>query len=374
MHRFLYATSVALPGWDSSGSNNSVFIGRHGDFYPWEKFIYYFQDAGNLFLLLFPLVLTTAYFLLVYFRKRYIPKYPDGYLTDPPLGLSPAAMRYISQMGFDTKCLVVGILNASVKGCYNINWRKDRFRAVLATNADFEQLSLDEQLALSYNKENYWGKVIITNTHSTKTMKMSRRMDDYLKKRYGRLINLKRREFIIGAIISGLAGTIAFALSDAKNGLFIFLGYILVMIMGLVLPMVFLTISMKDKYWYGLIISIMYLGAGLTALYFMERFSDAPFIFMQGLPLLAINVLFYKLLPTYTHNGMRLMNLILAYRSYLDKRFKLAEEMGNADESYYAEMPYAMALDLDYRQTQYFQKILSRTKYTPYRVLDYFAR
>ena len=190
-----------------------------------RKLTFYFTDPDYLTLFFGVLVILFAYYVFAYRlgRTKSLPDYRE--VSNPPFNLSPAAIRFVENMGYDTKCLVVGVLNASVKGCYRIKWGKKGFLALQTEHADFSRLTNDEKSALTFRKDNYWERVYLAGSYSTQTRKMGLRMNKFMKQRYGKLYRKKLPWMIAGWGLSVLLCFLLFGLPQggAISGRFLYL-------------------------------------------------------------------------------------------------------------------------------------------------------
>ncbi len=80
-------------------------------------------------------------------------------LFEPPSNISPAAARYLTEMGYDNKVFTSAIINLAVKGFIKIEEHDDEYSLVKMENGNGE-LSKDEKKLfskLSFKNENFAG-------------------------------------------------------------------------------------------------------------------------------------------------------------------------------------------------------------------------
>ena len=85
------------------------------------KLKWFVRDNLSLLITLFGTLITLVYFVFAHARVGVDPD--QGAIVpqwDPPDKLSPAAVRYISRMGYDHKALTAALINAAVKGYIEI--------------------------------------------------------------------------------------------------------------------------------------------------------------------------------------------------------------------------------------------------------------
>lgn len=91
------------------------------------------QDHTNLMLALLGLALLWLYYGWVWYRYGRNPASAARVARyEPPAGESAAALRYVRQMGFDTTCVTVGILELAARGFLSIQHGKQRSYTLIA--------------------------------------------------------------------------------------------------------------------------------------------------------------------------------------------------------------------------------------------------
>ena len=109
-----------------------------------EKAKMLFSDNLNLVAGLLGLILLLIYYMFAWVKVGRDPAAgPIAPMYEPPDGLSPAAMRYIENMGFDKKAMSAAILNLAVKGRLRIEEDDDDYTLV-KTDGRHKNLSPEE--------------------------------------------------------------------------------------------------------------------------------------------------------------------------------------------------------------------------------------
>ncbi len=330
------------------------------------KFDFLFQEPEGAIAFLGSILILLTYYSFVFKRNRNMPGAQLSFVMRPPFSLSPAAMRFIALMGYDTKCLTAGIINASIKGCYHIRWGRNGFLARQTEDPDWDQLSNDEKSALSYRKEHYWPTIKVGGTISSKARKMGDRMDTYLTQRYGNLFDRKSKWIWIGCLISLSLCLLIFALAEGDRTIQNFLGYAIAACVSILLPIYFLGISIGDRYWFGIILSVTWIVIGISLVVMLESNPGTPMYSIVFFPIVVINYVFYRISPTYTPYGKFVMEQIIGYKLYLLNRFSGSQPVAKGDDQIVHELPYAIAMDIDSARTSFFKLILSRQRYQPF--------
>ena len=93
-----------------------------------DRAVWFVQDNGHLLFAVVGAGVLLAYYLIVWMqvgrdplRGVIFPRY------EPPVGYSPASMRYIERMGYDNKVFVAALVNLAVNGHLEIDERGGRY-------------------------------------------------------------------------------------------------------------------------------------------------------------------------------------------------------------------------------------------------------
>lgn len=357
----------AIPTFEQllSGSGRGELLDTFGEklaWYGWDSRLWILLTGGTLIVL--------AIYVTLYFLNRYRPQTGSLMLRKPPYNLSAPAIRYISQRGYDTKSVVISLLDAALKGCYKITWRRSGFQAERTPHANFELLNSIERDALASSKFHYWERVAVGSLSNGVTRRVGEKLDRNLKRSYSKLFK-KNRGWIAGLILGSLATLFAvFSLQMDGITLKWFGAYLFIFGAFIVLPMIFLLQVIKDRYWYGIFYAALFMVIGTVTLVYLDLRPGTPLFAPAILPLAVINFTFHRKISGYTKKGRAVMDRIHAYQNYLDARFDHYAN-GMLDIRDLAEdIPYALALDIEDKMTNYFRPMLSRRKFEPYQIFD----
>ncbi|MBT8096148.1 MAG: DUF2207 domain-containing protein [Woeseia sp.] len=105
----------------------------------WQRFIWLLQDNRELLFALSGLALILAYYLVVWHRYGRDPV-PGVSFTryEPPEGFSPASLRFIWKMGYDSKAFTAATVNLAVKGRLRIDESGGRYSLIKTAPASSE--------------------------------------------------------------------------------------------------------------------------------------------------------------------------------------------------------------------------------------------
>lgn len=307
-------------------------------------------------------------------------------LFSPPAGFSPAAVRFLSRMGFDDKAFAAAVVDMAVKGAV---WIQEDGGDYTLTRQEAPQgaLSRGEQLITA---QLFPGSASIKLENSNHTR--IKGAIDALKKNLK--IELEKIYFTTnsGYLIAGIALTL--------------LGVALVVLMAPSKPealfgSLWLTIwtagcyflaVMVYKKWralgggFGLKEILGTLGTSLFALPFFvgEIFGAAMFAGAVSVPAVAtlgamafLDALFYHLLKAPTLSGRKIMDQIDGFKLYLSvaekERLNLLNPPEKTPELFEKYLPYALVLDVENTWSEQFAEVLAQagTEAQPYTPIWY---
>jgi uncharacterized membrane protein YgcG len=342
---------------------------------------FFFQDNIATAIGLIWLAVLLAFYLWAWFR---VGRDPAGGtiipLFAPPSGFSPAAVRFVSRMGFDDKAFAASVVDMAVKGTVMIEESGGDYTLV-RRDASIEALSRGEQL-IAAQLFSRGGSIQLDNKNHT----VIKGAIDALKK------NLKMElEKIYFVTNSGYLGPgIAITL----------LGVALVVLMAPVRPAaafgsVWLTIWTVACYFLAVTVYQKWraarggglwklLGALATNLFALpffvgEIFGVVMLSWALSIPAAAtlaamafLNALFYHLLKAPTLSGRKIMDQIEGFKLYLSvaeqERLNLLNPPEKTPALFEKYLPYALALDVENAWSEQFAEVLARagTETQPY--------
>lgn len=295
----------------------------------------------------------------------------------PPADLSPAAVRFVSRMGWDDTVFAAGLLNLAVKGHLAIEEGGDGFRLLRGTGGK-EPPSADEAILLTHLFAGKAKAVEIDRKQRPVIVSARAALQSSLRAAFETThFVLNRGAFLTGAAIS-LAAVGASFLAALPGPEVIFLGvWLSVWSVG-----VYLLLRRTAALWRALFAGRQRLGGTIGALLaalFMTLFS-LPFLagevyalwmladhstVFAVFPVLAaaVNLLFFHLLKAPTLLGRRLLDQIEGFRTFLaateaDRLERLTPE-GRTPALFEKYLPYALALGVENRWAEKFADVLA---------------
>ncbi len=324
------------------------------------------------------------YYLLVWSRHGKDP--PRGTiipLFEPPNKLSPAAIRFISNMGFDRKVFTAAVINMAVKGYLTIHEEDGRY-TLKKTGTKEADLSREEKAAAAklFTQST---EMISTEGEDNGLAIHKARVDlqESLKKTLDRIyFATNRKYFVIGLIISFILLIGSSALGPVSMApLLIFMT---VWLSGWTLGVAVLLMQVFSL-WKEVLSGENHravLGKKAVSLtlfsipfVFFELVGLAIVVFAASLGIILImaamvfiNLLFYRLMRARTPVGRKLMDGIEGFRMYLAtaerNRLNLLNPPERTPELFEKYLPYALALDVEQQWSEQFSDMLARAART----------
>jgi uncharacterized membrane protein YgcG len=281
---------------------------------------------------------------------------------EPPDNLSPAAMRYIMEMGFDNKAFASAVINLAVKGYLTISEESKAFglsRTYTLKRTDEEPrtpLSKGEQ---KLARKLFPGNARTLNLESKNHKKVSGGKDalkDLLKEEYHKSTFVNNSGYMgIGALISIVVIILIGISGGTRSGpplLFIILWFT---------PWTAATLFLwaSRKFAMAAMFSFFLVSAGGV-------FAQSTSIIFLALLVffVVINVLFYILLKSPTNLGRRIMDRIEGFKMYLstaeEHRLEKLHPPEKTPELFEKYLPYALALEVDQEWSEKFASVLQR--------------
>ena len=296
-------------------------------------------------------------------------------LFHPPDGLSPAACRYILNMGFDDKAMACALVGMAVKGMvaikeegktYRVNWTPgDRPASDVLTKGE---LALVSELFGDGR-----GGIVLKQANHRRIRAGRRALQDALKRHYKAMyFSLNTLWMLPGAVLSGLCLlALAQAGTDPKEAGFLMV-WLAVWSLGTGLLLRRAVRARKiGLFLFSLpFVGGWFMGAGMLV-FVAGPLAGAAIVALGGLA-----GLFGYLLKAPTPHGRRVMDQLEGFRLFLGvsekDRLNLINPPERTPELFEAYLPYAMALDVEQQWGEQFAGVLaaagadpSRTAYRP---------
>jgi len=341
------------------------------------KFWWLMSDNGPLVLGVFGLIVLAIFYLVAWVRIGRDPaKGAIIPLFEPPKGISPAAARFITRMGFDNKAFAAAVVNMAVKGYLTIDEDKKKKFTLERIDKDKSKLSQGErEIAKKLFRSK--SKIKLEQKNHSKIRSALNELKAYLRLEFEKAYFLTNfGYFLAGLGIMVVMVLIALATAEESFGA-LFLG---VWICLWTIGVYFLGLQAWKSWrsgsvFMGLIMTLFFVPffigeiGGLFALSQVIGWPASLVIMAMG----AMNAVFHHFMKAPTRMGRKVMDQLEGFRLYLSvaekDRMNLANPPAETPELFEKFLPYALALDVEQKWSERFADVLKRAKMadgTPY--------
>ena len=344
---------------------------------PREKAVHFLKNNLTLLAAVIGFGVLLLYYLLAWFaagrdpaRGTIMPIYT------PPDNLSPAAMRFMAEMGYDDKVFAAAVIDMAVKGFLSIH---ETDKTVTLTKIDGGQTTLsaeEKKIAAQLFQSN--SSIALERKNHARIAAAQNALRTSLTLTFEKThFVTNRRAFITGVAISAAAVAASF-LSALDHPDVLFLGvWLTIWSVGVT----FLAVTVV-KLWHQVFTGARKLGTragSLGAALFMTAFAlpffggevfalaiiarSSPALVVLMVLVVAMNMAFYHLLKAPTMLGRRILDRIEGFKMFLGatetdrlQRMVPAERTPHLYEKY---LPYALALGVEQAWTEQFTDVLA---------------
>ncbi len=298
-------------------------------------------------------------------------------LFSPPKDVSPAAARFLMQMGFDKKVFSSAVINLAVKKQVRIV-EENRVYTLEKRPAGGTALSAEEQEAMAELFRH--GQSLELKNHNHQVIgwaltKVRKTLEAAYEKNY---FFANTGYFVSGAAISlaGLLATIV-SMAGAMSAVVVFLCVWLTIWsfgVGALASNLFsqwqrvlrggasVSIAERGLAVFLVFFSLPFFAAEIVVVVIVSKMIGAAFIPFLAL-IVGINFLFYHLLKAPTHLGRMQMDALEGFRMYLaaaeKDRLNLLNPPEETPELFERYLPYAFALDVEQQWCDRFTQVLA---------------
>ena len=341
-----------------------------------ERFWQFIRDNLTLMLLFAGIFGIFIYYLVAWFMVGRDPK--KGAIMpefEPPDNLSPAAIRYLEQMDYDSKIFAAALVSMAVKGYISISSRDDEYTLAVVGDSD-KMLSVDEK---AIAKELFKGKnkMKLANANHKAISKAIEELKKSLTLTYEKTYFIRNSSLFIGGIVLSslvLICAIVFAVEWVATFFIIWLAGWTVGVYMLIRELIntWKSAVTKKKGRVGNVLSgifltlfsIPFIAAEvfvLGAMLFTAGLSYWSLLFFIGLPLM--NIIFYRLLKAPTLAGRKVMDRIDGFQMYLSateaSRMQYLNPPAKTVDVFEKFLPYALAFGFEKNWADYFADTLN---------------
>ncbi|MBI4164235.1 MAG: DUF2207 domain-containing protein [Acidobacteria bacterium] len=341
------------------------------------KWRWFFEDNLSTLVGLAGLLLLTLYFFAAWVLVGRDPARGEiNPLYEPPPGLSPAAMRYVTEMGYDHKVFAAAVLSMAVQRYLTVQ-EKDGGYTLIRGKADASKLSPEERAA--------GGKLFAAGgTLELKDFNHARinlaieALKTWLRLNMEKIYFLTNRKYLIPGIVFSVLLLVVVALTapGAKKFVACFLTvWLSVWSVG-----VYFLIGQVIHSWrdvrrgkpgqklaaaggatFVTLFSLPFLAGEVFAIIMLGT-AVTPAVIVILLVVAGVNFLFHHLLKAPTRAGRAIMDKIDGFKMFLgatiQDRMKYMYSPMMTPELYEKYLPYALALGMEEPWSEQFSEIL----------------
>jgi uncharacterized membrane protein YgcG len=329
-----------------------------------QRAAFLFSDNKNFFAALAGLVILFAYYLWAW---RKVGKDPEKGTViprfEPPDKLSPAAMRYIMEMGFDNEAFAAAVINLAVKGYLTIS--EESKSLGLSRVYTLRRTGEEPKIPLSRGEHKLEARLFPGNSRTLKLEKenhkrISRAMNalkDLLTEEYQKTTFVNNGGYMAAGVLISIAVIIFIGMAGGSRSGGPPMAFIVLWFVPWTAATLFMWASRKFM-----------MAAIFTFFLFMAggMFAQATSVIFLAILVffVLVNVTFYTLLKSPTKLGRRIMDRIEGFRMYLstaeEHRLEKLHPPEKTPELFERYLPYALALEVDQEWSEKFADVLAK--------------
>lgn len=316
---------------------------------------YFLRDYATALFAAGGTLLVLAYYLMTWLRVGRDPE--AGVIIprfEPPAGLSPAAVRYIRRMGYDSRSFASAVINMAVKGFLTINDDDGEYNLMRTPAADSSGLARGERRITDKLFDGRDTVVLKQGNHQSIRAAIKAHKH-WLRDEYHKVyFNTNGWLLLPGIALSVLVLLVAGFGMSPQPAEFLFLS---IWLTGWTFT-IFMLIRQGQKFM-AAVFALFEVGA-VGAFIGMGSYELVAALLL----LIALNVVFYYLIKAPTDAGRRLMDEIEGLKMYMAVAEKDRLNMLNPPEHtprHFEELlPFALALGVDQEWAEQFSRHLAR--------------
>ncbi len=326
------------------------------------------------------LVILLAYFLLVWAR---VGRDPEGGSIvpeyEPPEGFSPAAARYVAEMGYDDKSFTAAVVNLAVKGYLLID-EDDEGEYTLKKTGDDTGLSPGEAALARKLFPGGVMETVLEQSNHKRLKKAQKALRGSLRKDFEKVYFFKNTGYFAPGVLITLvaAGVMAFLGREPVGA-----GFMMLWLAFWSLGCYALAINVMIKWRaaastgsalqgggavFITLFSVPFFGGWLFGFGILIESLSLPAALVLG-ALMLINVGFYDLLKAPTRLGRKIMDRIAGFKLYLSvaekDRMNFHNPPERTPELFEKFLPYALALGVEQAWSEQFDGVLTAAGQAP---------
>ena len=342
---------------------------------------WFLRDNKSSLVCLIGLIVVIWYFIWAQMKVGMDPR--SGAIVpqwDPPDGLSPAAIRYVSRMGYDNKTLSCALINAAVKGYIEI---KEEGGVYTITRKGTDKSALTpEELAAIDGMLGSNDSIVLEQSNNALFQAAIRSFTSSLRAHFGGAYFATHVGYaVLGTALSVLTLVAAFLADPVGSGaapagfMTIWLAIWTVGTAALVSKVVS---SWRDvhnpKAGFSAgcltLFTLPFIAAEVVVLCMLAGSTSIPILIAVFL-LACANLIFFQLLRAYTKRGRQLVDKAEGLKLYMtvaeQERLDALNPPDRTPQLYEKLLPYALALGVEHQWSEQFADVLEKAQAEGYR-------
>jgi uncharacterized membrane protein YgcG len=343
-----------------------------------QKIQYFLNDNRDTAIALAGLALLSLYYVVVWSLVGRDPA-PGAIVTlyEPPLGFSPAGMRYLVRMSFDNKAFASAVLDMAVKGYLKIDERGGVY--TLTQTAKARQALSSEEQAAADQLFSQGSSICLQNENHTRISKAISTLTAWLKHAEYRIYFVTNGRYMAPAVLFSILMLLGIVLSQSTEKMV--LAAFLTVWLSLWTLGVFSMISLAVHLWQSIlaagssknsvtqiqaifisVFSIPFLAFEIGGIVFLARATSLTLV-MALIACAVLHGLFHYLLKAPTRAGRAVLDKIEGFKRFLSAvdgdRLNRATPVEKTPELFEKFLPYAVALDVEHAWAEKFSNVLN---------------
>ena len=341
-----------------------------------DRIRYFIQDNMSVVLGLIGIIVLFFYYVIIWWR---VGKDPSKGLIiplyEPPNKMSPAAVRFIMEMGYDDKIFTSALVSLAVKGYLKIQENGKDY--LLVKNNSIVPLTNDEKAVidkLGFKNENGRQILELEQKNHAILQKAIKALKNSLKNNYEKTYFLTNRKYFLFGLLLSVVILLVSNMQGSEEQIFslIWVSFWSIGVAALLFSVF--------RAWKGALnkgrgkitalggaifitmFSIPFVIGEIVGLYFLSA-AGSPLMIIIVAMIVVINLIFYHLLKAPTLLGRKLMDKIEGFKMYLgvaeQDRLESIKEPDKTPELFEAFLPYALALNVENKWAEKFSDILA---------------
>jgi hypothetical protein len=380
---FQFETTQAMPSFNGLTIRLDFPKGHFAPPTTRDEIRYFMQDNRDALIAAFGFLVILLYYTMAWVHAGRDPKPgPVVVQYEPPANFSPAAIRYLTRMGYDNKVFASSVIDMAVRGFLTIRLQAGSY-TLYRTQADTRVLTPDEKAVadalFAGGRTELW---LHNENHTTISAAMTS-LKRWLKTAEQKAYFVTNSVYLIPAIVlSALTFVLVFSSEGAPK--------------MIIAAFVCFWLSIWSLAVYGLLVGVGHLwksalsgGAGKTGMpqAVMLSLFSIPFVggeIMGGwfltqatssavavllVATITLHVLFHHLLKAPTRAGRAVLDKIAGFKMFLGEvdgdRMNRAIPADSAPQVFERYLPYALSLDLEQAWAQRFAGVLGGASQAP---------